>query len=76
MSASTGGAVDVLPTAAVAQLKSVESKGITPTIVLPITANYWSVTQLGEWLMAFQRDVEGFNYKQQSATKHFSPHLC
>lgn len=34
-------------------LKGVESKGITPTIVLPITANYSSVTQLGEWLMAF-----------------------
>lgn len=48
LSASTGGAVDVLPTAAMPQVKSVESKGITPTIVLPITANYWSVTQLGE----------------------------
>lgn len=48
LSASTGGAVDVLPMAAVLQLKGVESKGITPTIVLPITANYWSVTQLSE----------------------------
>lgn len=76
LSSSTGGAVDVLPTAAVPQLRSVESKGITPTIVLPITANYWSVTQLGEWLMAFQRDVEGFNYKQHTATNHYSPHLC
>ncbi len=66
--ASTGGAVDMLPTAAVLQLRSVKSKGITPTIVLPITANYWSVTQLGEWLMTFQRDVEGFNYKQHTET--------
>lgn len=48
LSASTGGAVDALPKGAVLRLKSVESKGITPTIVLPITANYWSVTQLGE----------------------------
>ncbi len=76
LSASTGGAVDVLPTAAVLQLKGVESKGITPTIVLPITANYWSVTQLGEWLMAFQRDVEGFNYKQHTDTNCCSPRLC
>lgn len=48
LSASTGGAVEVLPAAAAAQFRGVESKGITPTIVLPITANYWPVTQLGE----------------------------
>lgn len=42
---------------------------MTPNIVLPITANYWSVTQLGEWLMTLQRDVEGFNYTQHTPTK-------
>lgn len=36
--------------------------------MLPISANYWSVTQLGEWLMAFQRDLEGFNYKHHTVT--------
>lgn len=76
LSASTGGAVDVLTKAAVLQLNGNESKGITPTIVLPITANYWSVTQLDEWLIAFQRHVEGFTYKQHIATNHCSPHLC
>lgn len=58
-SASTGGAVDTLPTAAVslAQRESLQPSW-TPT-----TTNYWSVTQLGEWFMALQKAVEGFNYK-------------
>lgn len=48
ISGSTGGAVGVLPMGVGLWVKGVESKGITPTIVLPIMANYWSVTQLGE----------------------------
>lgn len=40
LSALTGGAVDVLSQVAVPQWKGMKSKGITPTAMLPITANY------------------------------------
>lgn len=70
LSASTGGAVDVLPAAAV-PLNQRES--LQPSCT-PTTTNYWSVTQLDEWFMAFQKAVEGFNYKQLIVSNDCSPH--
>lgn len=71
-SASTGGAVDILPTAAV----SLTQRDSLQPSCTTTTTNYWSVTQLGEWFMAFQKAVEGFNYKQLLVSNDCSPHIC